>query len=280
MKLKLWAILSATTLALTACGGGGDSDDSSVKVNQSINPNEQPFKMKEQVMLWQMNKNGMLVINDSPATPIGQDSNNNTALTQIKIDGKTIPLMKGTTDTLSNGTKWNSDIDNNTDYMSVTGADTAYARYGLIALYDNNKKVAKLGLFYQGNPTSLDDMKKLDNQTADITYKGQAYILKQGNYDLNQSNTSNPLGIGITQLTANFKNKTLKGTISQWSSEYASTLKPVSIDAKIQANTFSGTANKTGTVEGKFYGANAKELAGAFNDKSQKLRGVFSGVKQ
>ncbi|MBO7381702.1 MAG: transferrin-binding protein-like solute binding protein, partial [Neisseriaceae bacterium] len=95
---------------------------------------------------------------------------------------------------------------------------------------------------------------------------------------------------GNSQFTVNFKNKTLKGTVDQWHDYVAfaanqvnkkvSSVKPVEIDAQIRANTFAGTANKTGTVEGKFYGPNAANLAGAFNDKEQKMRGVFGAVKQ
>ncbi|MBR2250876.1 MAG: transferrin-binding protein-like solute binding protein, partial [Neisseriaceae bacterium] len=35
-----------------------------------------------------------------------------------------------------------------------------------------------------------------------------------------------------------------------------------------------------GTAEGKFYGPKAQNLAGAFNDKSQNLQGVFGANKQ
>ncbi|MBR1818668.1 MAG: transferrin-binding protein-like solute binding protein, partial [Neisseriaceae bacterium] len=142
-------------------------------------------------------------------------------------------------------------------------------------------------LFYQGNPTSLDDMKKLEKNADNVTYNGHALALEQGAfpYGLNSEILlpNNDVGIvGKAQFTVNFKDKTLKGDVNQWydSENKVADIKPVNIDAKIRANTFAGTANKTGTVEGKFYGPNAANLAGSFNDKSQKLRGVFGAVKK
>ena len=89
--------------------------------------------------------------------------------------------------------------------------------------------------------------------------------------------------IGLSTFNVDFTNKTLKGTLNDWQDAYqqpTTAKKAVSIDAKIQANTFKGTANGSGTAEGKFYGPKAQNLAGAFNDKSQNLQGVFGGNKQ
>ena len=267
-KLFLTA-MTTSLLTLTACGGGGGDDD--VQVNQSV----QPFTMKEQNVVWKISEqdadNNLIPLNTPTTTQAGQDGN----ITQLKIGNKTFPLTNGSLQTTGDFKFYEYETD--TAFI-VSGGDTAYARYGWGMFATATQDVAQMALFYQGMPTSIDEMKALEKQADNVTYTGQAIAVKQGNYNSNLSDP-NPLAIGKTQLTANFKNKTLKGSIGQWESS-SFTLKPVTIDAKIQANTFQGTANKTGTAEGKFYGTNAANLAGSFNDKSQKLRGVFGGVKK
>ena len=289
MKFKLCALCFAATLVLTACNSG--SDDNTVAVNQPTKPtttnNDTPFELKEQIVYWKEAEqdesySGKVIFDDSPKKQTAQDSNNITALTHINIDGRIVELNPSHTYTNPNGS-WHDGV---TGWLEaeevITGANTAYARYGIVRM-----KSGGWALFYQGNPTSLDDMKKLEKQADNVTYKGQATAIRQGNFDLSR----NPAWLtGTSQFTVNFKEKTLKGTIEQWHDYYAfagnqvnkevSLIKPVEINAQIRANTFAGTANQTGTVEGKFYGSNAANLAGAFNDKSQKLRGVFGAVKQ
>lgn len=284
MKFKVCVIFSATILALTACGGS--NDDNTVAVNQPTKPttNNQPFEMKEQIVVWKDVRNRDVYTINEPTTQVGQDSSsNNSALTKITVNGTEILFESkykdkpNRLDTKNNGSKWLVHQDQYEGMALTYGNDTAYARYGIFNLpqwvYGGSRIKDDLILFYQGNPTSLDDMKKLDNQASDVAYKGQAIAVKQGTYQLVSLEST-----GIAQLTANFKNKTLKGQINQWDNK--NNIKPITIDAQIRANTFAGTANQTGTVEGKFYGSNAANLAGAFNDKSQKLRGVFGAVKQ
>ncbi|MBP3220815.1 MAG: transferrin-binding protein-like solute binding protein [Neisseriaceae bacterium] len=301
MKFKLCALFSAVTFAVTACGGSGGDDN--ITVNQptkSVENNEQPFEMKEQIIMWKGAQHAVgsrpnftgreLIINNSPTMLAGQDSNDKTALTKITVNGVDLlfepPYSSSHSYTVSNDSKWKMVV-NQYEGMDVHyGADTAYARYGMFNLpvwvyggdYESNMS-EDYALFYQGNPTSLDDMKKLEKQADNVTYKGQAFSIREGKYGV--SNLS-PFAYGTSQFTVNFKDKTLKGDVNQWydSENKVADIKPVNIDAKIRANTFAGTANKTGTVEGKFYGPNAANLAGSFNDKSQKLRGVFGAVKK
>lgn len=297
MKFKLCALLSAVTFAVTACGGSGD--DNTVQVNQPTKPvatdNDQPFTMKEQIMVWkgadknngQYDLEGKVTINNSPTMSVGQDSNDKTSLTKITINGVDIPFEPESTDTVFNyGGNVAVPYSSTIAYASTVayGANTAYARFGALN-FMNTKNKNHSGdyiLFYQGNPTSLDDMKKLEKNANNVTYNGAALALEQGTFPYHaKAEVYHPslsgLSRGTAQFTVNFKDKTLKGIAGQWDNK---TLKPVNIDAQIRANTFAGTANKTGTVEGKFYGPNAAELAGSFNDKSQKLRGVFGAVKQ
>ena len=156
---------------------------------------------------------------------------------------------------------------------NITTRGTAYARYGYTIVESNN--TAQVKLFYQGNPTPTNEM-----PTTVATYKGFAIAI-----DPNKTIATNGEGdsfYGLSELNADFANKKLTGTLNDWQNKHSDkvALKEVQIEADIRANTFKGTANGTGTAEGKFYGANAQNLAGAFNDKSQNLQGVFGANKQ
>ena len=117
----------------------------------------------------------------------------------------------------------------------------------------------------------------MKKQAGKVTYTGQALAFKEGKWGADNANKGS--FNGVTELTADFDNKRLTGSINNWYNSQNQKLNPISIDAEIRVNTFQGTANKTGYVEGKFYGTNAENLAGAFTDKSQKVHGVFSGKK-
>ena len=278
MNKLVLALTTASILALTACGGGGDD---SPEVNQPVNqgnntdnppatpPNtnpDAPFTMKEQIKLWK-SEDFSISFKGSPTTQKDEDKTRVTLAT-LKIGNKEIHLLGSDYTVAQNGTNWKSQ--QSAGVTSVFGADTAYARYGFIAIDDTKQ----LGLFYQGIPTSTNDMKKLESQaTSPVTYKGQAYAVKQ---DV----STGTMATGVSEFKVDFKGKKLTGTLDNWHNANGGVFNKVAIDAKIQANTFQGTANKTGTAEGKFYGSNAAELAGAFTDKSQKVHGVFGAKKQ
>ncbi|MBP3194572.1 MAG: transferrin-binding protein-like solute binding protein [Cardiobacteriaceae bacterium] len=86
---------------------------------------------------------------------------------------------------------------------------------------------------------------------------------------------------GDSKFEADFDSKKLTGTLDNWkTSSDMPAMKAVNIEADIRANTFQGTANSTGYAEGKFYGPDAANIAGSFDDKDQKLFGVFGANKQ
>lgn len=90
---------------------------------------------------------------------------------------------------------------------------------------------------------------------------------------------------GNADFKVNFTEKKLTGTlgVGGWSSDFYNpkNIRPteVKIAVDIQGNSFNVTLNNVRT-EGKFYGQNADNLAGSFNDQKQKLQGVFGGKKQ
>ena len=154
---------------------------------------------------------------------------------------------------------------------------TSYAHYGWLVDY----KTQELKLFYQGQTTAKNEIPI----TGNATYQGYALAINPDKFSKGITNESLQGGelYGLSQFDVDFANKTVKGKLNDWQSESGAKLgnvRDVNIDAKIQANTFLGTANSNGYVEGSFYGSNAQNLAGAFEDKSQDLHGVFGANKQ
>lgn len=119
--------------------------------------------------------------------------------------------------------------------------------------------------FYNGNPTN--DMPT----TGTASYVGHAIT----SVDLNPSDHRD-LYQGDSQFNVDFGNKTLNGALDIRDFH-------ADINATIAGNYFNGTANSslvsTGRVEGKFYGSQAKELAG-FIQANDNSWGAAFGAKQ
>ena len=119
--------------------------------------------------------------------------------------------------------------------------------------------------FYNGNPTN--DMPT----TGTASYVGHAIT----SVDLNPLDHRD-LYQGDSQFNVDFGNKTLNGALDIRNFH-------ADINATIAGNYFNGTANSslvsTGRVEGKFYGSQAKELAG-FVQANDNSWGAAFGAKQ
>ena len=76
-----------------------------------------------------------------------------------------------------------------------------------------------------------------------------------------------------------FGNKTLNGSLG------INNIQPVNINASISGNSFSGSASSSSLpsaarVEGKFYGVQAKELAGLAQANDNSWAAAFGAQKQ
>ena len=120
--------------------------------------------------------------------------------------------------------------------------------------------------FYNGNPTN--DMPT----TGTASYIGHAIT----SVDLNPSDYRD-LYEGASQFNVDFGNKTLNGALDIRNFH-------ADINATIAGNYFNGTANSslvsTGRVEGKFYGSQAKELAGFVQANDNSWGAAFGAEKQ
>ena len=302
-KLLTFAVISALTLS--ACGGSDDegskqptpqSNNQQTNNSQTNNENTQnptadaPFTMQRHVAVWKHKPSLTSLADMQPTyannTGFGGDGNN---FQTIEVDGVKFSLIPDANDDgltpdeiaqIKATRHIELEEDEGHDVIIAHNLDnrgTSYAHYGWLVDF----KTQELKLFYQGKPTANSEIPT----TGNATYKGYSLAINPDKFSQGITNESLEGGelYGLSQFDVDFANKTVKGKLNDWQSESGAKLgnvRDVNIDAKIQANTFLGTANSNGYVEGSFYGSNAQNLAGAFEDKSQDLHGVFGANKQ
>lgn len=161
---------------------------------------------------------------------------------------------------------------------------TAYARYGLLDLDSDveNNIPAYLTAFYHGEETTVTSMPT----TGTAHYSGLSLGLNPKNVKYGDSYTAD------VEIDVDFANKVLDGKMNNWrlrnENDWTAEEKKQAqikipsttrIAARISGNEFKGKTDNVST-EGKFYGPNAENIAGAFNDKNQSLQGVFGANRQ
>ncbi|WGE75575.1 Slam-dependent surface lipoprotein [Actinobacillus equuli] len=160
-----------------------------------------------------------------------------TDLSSITVDGITINFM----DTAKEGLKACCD-----KYSAV--------RFGV-----DDSHVGKDYSFYTGYETK--DMPT----TGKFSYEGDAYLLA--------AIAEDGKDFGTSKFEADFGAKKLTGTLTF---DKLATNKDIKVDSQISGNSFAGTATfgkyAPAVVEGKFFGENAKELAGVF-DSAPEVKG-------
>ena len=137
----------------------------------------------------------------------------------------------------------------------VSGTRYANSKFGYIN--DGNEDY----VFSQGAYTS--NMPS----TGTVTYRGDAAIGRSAVADT-----------AVSNFTADFGQKTLKGSITQNPGSDVQ-FQPVNISATISGNAFSTTDNATVRSTGHFYGDKANEVGGVFHDSSQSLVGSFGAIR-
>lgn len=295
MYKKLITLSLISAFALSACGGGSDDNGTNLPSNQSKPTNQaqpsnkqadnqpatqtdtptvapqQAVESKLTVFKYTLDSDYNLASIDTTAT-YRSNSHDGDNFDTITIDGKQITLDKTSSDPQARKTHRRLDNDA-ADYTVALG--TSYANYG----WYRDDFINGIALFYQGIATNPSQMP----QTGTATYKGYAIGL-----DTKEISDAAPTDdyehagqyYGISTLNADFANKKLTGELNDWQDKYGNptSAKPtISIDASIKENTFQGKANTNGYTEGKFYGANAEEIAGGFRENG--LHGVFGGKK-
>ena len=240
-----------------------------------------PFTMEQQKATYSYTMDSAGEPTSIATTPKYAKGNDGLNFKQIQINGKTFTLPENS----GNGTNFAGEHRyyiqrDTTDTWDYTIAPTqgangvAYARYG----WYRGENPAEVTFFYQGNATP-----DMPTTGTNVTYKGYAMAtdMAQNAQAIQNKQEPNAFYYGQSTFNVDFANKKMTGTLNDWKVKDGNNAakNKVDIAADIKANTFKGTAN-TGTAEGKFYGPKAQNLAGAFNDKSQNLQGVFGANKQ
>ena len=275
---KLLAVSTAVSLlALTACGGGGGSDDpagSGVSVNQ-------PVKMKVD--------GGLVNVKDNKEGTAKYEQSDKSDI--LVVNGLRLNIPTGLVED-------RHFLAENSDHR----VNAAYAEYSYSGISfnpdykDSNGKKNDIYIYYQGELTPESSMPK----TGRITYQGGAAFDKTnwnmaGAFLIDTDEVGNNINAShratyaaSVELTADFDQKKLTGRVFELATPVnrvvitetnsGKKFNEIPINADIKGNTFAGTKNNV-TTEGKFFGPNAESIAGTFNDKNQKIQGSFTADK-
>lgn len=241
-KRYLPALTALCALALAACGSSGGGGGG----NQAFNPggNNNPSNPGGNTPV----VSGQLLTINANGSPRGTAPVTYTNdINKIVIAGQTIELVPP-------GLSSNTVIDlNAANSRRVVGTNLADARWG----YLKQANQTDAYLFAHGNGTAQMPA------TGSAGYQGLA-IHRGGN-------SAAPVQ-GTADFNVNFGSKTLTGTVAPGG------VAPISLQAAISGNTFSGDHNGVQT-KGGFYGQNAAEMAGVYQKQGQ-FSGAFGAKKQ
>lgn len=256
-----------SSVVLTACGGGGgsgsDSSPQPVNTNSStVTPtNSTNTTSNSTVSTTSTSTGGGYIIAENEI--VYKSLNNDSNLNTIVVDGKEIRVAYEDAGIYSGS--W---FIQNDQLVSCCGKYESI-RFGAVDLDEDRGFI-----FYNGTPSKSIPTSGVVNYTGD-------FILVDGeDSNISSLSTNEDYHLGSATFQADFSNKNLTGALN------ATGVEPINVNATIQGNSFSGTAKSasfktTAELEGKFFGQNAKELAGAFDDKKPTgWGGAFGATKQ
>lgn len=240
-KLSLTALCTALLVACSGGGGSGDGDNNS-NTATPINNEATPVNTNTNTNTGnnQNSSTGQIAKIGVDDAGITISDLNSSDFDSITVDGKTIQVVRP--GYFANG--WSNITEGNITTNICCGKYDS-AKIGFYELGENEASY----LFYDGKVTDKNQIP----QSGVFSYKGDSLIFP--------GDDALPDEIkGSTNLTADFNNKTLTGNLS-------GTGINITVNANINQNEFSGSATSsvdpgTAAVQGKFYGDNAKQLAG------------------
>ena len=279
--------LTIAALLLTACGGGSDDSNSPSDPNKPDNNGSTPIAPGKDsgTPSEPGNNNGKKADGSSQLipppvdqgdkatgqyqgkafiVPLGQQpkgladakSIGSDKLGVLNINGKQLPLefsnlragnMISLRDSTVDGVSYKQFIVSGTNYQNQ--------KFGYINDGTNDY------IFSQGLPTT--------NMPASgtVKYSGAAAVGRAAVADT-----------AVASFNANFGEKTLNGTISKNANGQIE-FNPINLAATINGNTFSSKDDAAVKTTGSFYGDNARELGGIFQDNTQTLSGSFGAIR-
>lgn len=272
MKVKHTLLLTVLSVALAACGSGGGSGDGSGDSNSSSNsssnspaPNNSSNKKVES------KKDKVTGLSFTGNNSIFFDSyerDNN--IDKLSVRGKDIPLVGS--DMIRND-GWLQDAKSTTSGVTtrMIGDNLKNARYGLVVDQMSNEGI----LFAQGRETDVENIPA----SGSARYEGQ-HLIEVDNKDNKFSNAKYYLVTGKATLDVNFGDKTISGAF-EVPAEDGKGKADLPFNAQIKGNKFSNEAAssvRSLRVSGGFYGKNAEEVAGVYNNFNR-YGGAFGAKK-
>ena len=297
MNARLFTLTAISLLALTACGGGGDSDSGVITTQPTTGgtPVIQPISNKYADTVsghvivehskWIDSQTGWKIY-DYQVSDLAAADSSKKDLNSFKItSGKTTYVIQIPKQGDNEFVQHNSFVSNlievsdNVEIFNSWGTNLSYARYGFVypdtdPQQDPNAKYDEFyGMFHQGYLTDPAGM-----PTAGIVnYTGEAIVWNgQPNVDTTGVSKNATFSANFTtkQFTGNIKN-----IVDISESDKVKMPDVLNLSGKIVGNKVSGT-NAEGTVlDAAFYGPNAKEVAGSFVNKDKVFEGAF-GAKR
>lgn len=197
-------------------------------------------------------------------------------ITALVIGGETIDLTKATYDVSK---KNHPGLLSNWDTVMVSKGQYQHLIYGAAKLKDGSYT-----LFVQGQPTEALPEGKAKYQGKVLHFRSRNVTDKTDWLDEGSSYRTT----GVFTAEVDFGQKSVNGTINSGDGVYMGTKK---FTAKIEGSGFKGEwdTKEQGSVEGKFYGHQADEMAGRYdfnktpgknNASSDNGFGVFAGKKE
>lgn len=283
-----FGVTALAALVLSACGGssgGSGSSNNSVATpaNNQAQQNQPTTPANNQVQQKQANT----PTNNNVAQPSQQVNNNGTGATLVISGDDHNASVRRSAINGYNTTNINVDGTNVTigypgisaggwSKIKANGRDlqVCCGRYSDIrfGVSDSSNDRDNTYLFYNGNPTN----NMPTSGTA--SYVGQSIITADITTDIPALDDEDYY-TGTSQFNVDFGNKTLNGSLG------INKIQPVNINASISGNSFNGTANSSSLpsaarVEGKFYGEQAKQLAGLAQANDNSWAAAFGAQKQ
>ena len=270
MKVKHTLLLTVLSVALAACGSGGGSGDSNSNSNSSSNssspaPNNSSNKKVE---LKKDKVTGLSFTGNNSIFFDSYERDNN--IDKLSVRGKDIPLVGS--DMIRND-GWLQDAKSTTSGVTtrMIGDNLKNARYGLVVDQMSHEGI----LFAQGRETDVENIPA----SGSARYEGQ-HLIEVDNKDNKFSNAKYYLVTGKATLDVNFGDKTISGAF-EVPAEDGKGKADLPFNAQIKGNKFSNedaSSVRSLRVSGGFYGKNAEEIAGVYNNFNR-YGGAFGAKK-
>ena len=277
--MKYRMITMAVVMGLAACSSGGSG--SSISNNQ---PNTQPNNptssisptVKTQDSLRNGGDNYLVHVNTTAPEyskhSLSVDKND---FHQIIVNGITLDLRPAVTDEMAHVNNWRmsgSGINTGSSHIPagiskiLVSRSSDNVQVGIVSAQSMSEDSKKIGhsqdfAFFAGKSTDMAQMPQQGIVKYSVEAMGHTY----------HNNSVSQATIGKTDLTVDFSNKTLNGTFEREAERGGNVI----LNADIKGNQFSSKEGASTAVKGGFYGENAKEIGGVFQNEN--TIGAFIG---